>query len=81
MEDEESEEPPAPGTEEDAPLKPLLRPAVTSSQVRAGSDCCPGRAPDRVCCVKQEARHYLAGRVSQWLCFVSSCGKPLSPHG
>ncbi|XP_034618035.1 formin-binding protein 4 isoform X1 [Trachemys scripta elegans] len=32
MEDEESEEPPAPGTEEDAPLKPLLRPAVTSSQ-------------------------------------------------
>ncbi|XP_074854252.1 formin-binding protein 4 isoform X2 [Carettochelys insculpta] len=32
MEDEESVEPPAPGTEEDAPLKPLLRPAVTSSQ-------------------------------------------------
>lgn len=32
MEDEESEEPPAPGTEEDAPLKPLFRPAVTSSQ-------------------------------------------------
>ncbi|XP_067406759.1 formin-binding protein 4 isoform X2 [Emydura macquarii macquarii] len=31
MEDEESEEPPAPGTE-DAPLKPLLRPAVPSSQ-------------------------------------------------
>lgn len=35
MEDEESEEPPAPGTEEDAPLKPL-RPAVTSSQSNSG---------------------------------------------
>lgn len=32
MEDEGGEEPPAPGTEEDAPLKPLLRPAVSSSQ-------------------------------------------------
>ncbi|KAM6321773.1 formin-binding protein 4 isoform 3-T3 [Podargus strigoides] len=31
MEDEGGEEPPAPGTEEDAPLKPLLRPAATSS--------------------------------------------------
>ncbi|XP_074951182.1 formin-binding protein 4 isoform X3 [Phalacrocorax aristotelis] len=32
MEDEGGEEPPAPGTEEDAPLKPLLRPAASSSQ-------------------------------------------------
>ncbi|XP_043825911.1 formin-binding protein 4 isoform X1 [Dromiciops gliroides] len=33
MEDEENEEPPAPGTEEDAPLKPSAStPAVTSSQ-------------------------------------------------
>ncbi|KAM6254822.1 formin-binding protein 4 isoform 3-T3 [Spheniscus humboldti] len=32
MEDEGGEEPPAPGTEEDAPLKPLLRPAPSSSQ-------------------------------------------------
>uniref|UniRef100_A0A8B9G960 Formin-binding protein 4 n=1 Tax=Amazona collaria TaxID=241587 RepID=A0A8B9G960_9PSIT len=31
MEDEGGEEPPAPGTEEDAPLKPLPRPAATSS--------------------------------------------------
>uniref|UniRef100_A0A7M4FZU6 Formin-binding protein 4 n=1 Tax=Crocodylus porosus TaxID=8502 RepID=A0A7M4FZU6_CROPO len=31
MEDEEGEEPPAPGTEEDGPLKPLLRPAIPSS--------------------------------------------------
>uniref|UniRef100_A0A8D0EGE9 Formin-binding protein 4 n=1 Tax=Strix occidentalis caurina TaxID=311401 RepID=A0A8D0EGE9_STROC len=31
MEDEGGEEPPAPGTEEDAPLKPLLRPAASSS--------------------------------------------------
>uniref|UniRef100_A0A8B9MGB5 Formin-binding protein 4 n=1 Tax=Accipiter nisus TaxID=211598 RepID=A0A8B9MGB5_9AVES len=35
MEDEGGEEPPAPGTEEDAPLKPLLRPAASSSQVSA----------------------------------------------
>ncbi|NWX20078.1 FNBP4 protein, partial [Aegotheles bennettii] len=33
MEDEGGEEPPAPGTEEDAPLKPLLRPAAGSGQV------------------------------------------------
>ncbi|XP_077176974.1 formin-binding protein 4 isoform X2 [Paroedura picta] len=32
MEDEGDEEPPAPGTEEDAVLKPLLRPAVANSQ-------------------------------------------------
>ncbi|XP_061227014.1 formin-binding protein 4 isoform X3 [Neopsephotus bourkii] len=31
MEDEGGEEPPAPGTEEDAPLKPLPRPAATGS--------------------------------------------------
>ncbi|XP_074774436.1 formin-binding protein 4 isoform X1 [Athene noctua] len=31
MEDEGGEEPPAPGTEEDAPLKPLLRPTASSS--------------------------------------------------
>jgi len=39
MEDEGGEEPPAPGTE-DAPLKPLLRPAAGSSQVS-------GRRPPR----------------------------------
>ncbi|RMB98017.1 hypothetical protein DUI87_25495 [Hirundo rustica rustica] len=33
MEDEGGEEPPAPGTEEDAPLKSLVRPAASSSQV------------------------------------------------
>lgn len=37
MEDEGGEEPPAPGTEEDAPLKPLLRPAASSSQVSGGA--------------------------------------------
>ncbi|KAF1469436.1 Formin-binding protein 4, partial [Eudyptula minor novaehollandiae] len=37
MEDEGGEEPPAPGTEEDAPLKPLLRPAPSSSQVSGGA--------------------------------------------
>lgn len=38
MEDEGGEEPPAPGTEEDAPLKPLPRPAATSStQVSAAA--------------------------------------------
>lgn len=44
MEDEGGEEPPAPGTEEDAPLKPLLRPAASSSQVSgsAGSQAKPG---------------------------------------
>ncbi|NXL62049.1 FNBP4 protein, partial [Chordeiles acutipennis] len=36
MEDEGGEEPPAPGTEEDAPLKPLPRPAASSSQVSRG---------------------------------------------
>ncbi|KAG6923527.1 formin binding protein 4, partial [Chelydra serpentina] len=41
MEDEESEEPPAPGTEEDAPLKPLLRPAVTSSQSNSEGSATP----------------------------------------
>lgn len=33
MEDEGGEEPPAPGTEEDAPLKSLVRPAASNSQV------------------------------------------------
>lgn len=37
MEDEGGEEPPAPGTEEDAPLKSLVRPAASSSQVSTGS--------------------------------------------
>lgn len=37
MEDEGGEEPPAPGTEEDAPLKPLLRPAASSSQVSSSA--------------------------------------------
>ncbi|XP_056209453.1 formin-binding protein 4 isoform X5 [Falco biarmicus] len=41
MEDEGGEEPPAPGTEEDAPLKPLLRPAASSSQGAVE----PGPAP------------------------------------
>ncbi|KAM6459404.1 formin-binding protein 4 isoform 3-T3 [Liasis olivaceus] len=35
MEDEGDEEPPAPGTEEDAVLKPLLRPAVANSQINS----------------------------------------------
>ncbi|XP_065491334.1 formin-binding protein 4 isoform X2 [Caloenas nicobarica] len=35
MEDEGGEEPPAPGTEEDAPLKSLLRPAASSTPVAA----------------------------------------------
>ncbi|XP_074698212.1 formin-binding protein 4 isoform X4 [Strix aluco] len=37
MEDEGGEEPPAPGTEEDAPLKPLLRPAASSSSSSQGA--------------------------------------------
>lgn len=37
MEDEGGEEPPAPGTEEDAPLKSLVRPAASSSQVSSGA--------------------------------------------
>lgn len=36
MEDEGGEEPPAPGTEEDAPLKSLLRPAASSTPVSHG---------------------------------------------
>ncbi|NWH48681.1 FNBP4 protein, partial [Fregata magnificens] len=41
---EGGEEPPAPGTEEDAPLKPILRPAASSSQVSSstGSQAKPG---------------------------------------
>ncbi|XP_065694993.1 formin-binding protein 4 isoform X3 [Patagioenas fasciata] len=35
MEDEGGEEPPAPGTEEDAPLKSLVRPAASSTPVAA----------------------------------------------
>lgn len=34
MEDEGSEEPPAPGTEEDTPLKPSAQTTVVTSQVR-----------------------------------------------
>lgn len=34
MEDEGSEEPPAPGTEEDTPLKPSTQTTVVTSQVR-----------------------------------------------
>lgn len=45
MEDEGGEEPPAPGTEEDAPLKPLLRPAVSSSQVSSGAGSRAARVP------------------------------------
>lgn len=43
MEDEGGEEPPAPGTEEDAPLKSLVRPAASSSQVssEAGAPVIP----------------------------------------
>ncbi|XP_064369420.1 formin-binding protein 4 isoform X4 [Dromaius novaehollandiae] len=41
MEDEGGEEPPAPGTEEDAPLKPLLRPAVSSGQGAVESSPAP----------------------------------------
>ncbi|XP_030339455.1 formin-binding protein 4 isoform X2 [Strigops habroptila] len=42
MEDEGGEEPPAPGTEEDAPLKPLPRPAAASSTQAAAE---PSPAP------------------------------------
>ncbi|XP_067151955.1 formin-binding protein 4 isoform X4 [Apteryx mantelli] len=41
MEDEGGEEPPAPGTEEDAPLKPLLRPAVSTGQGAVESSPAP----------------------------------------
>lgn len=44
MEDEGGEEPPAPGTEEDAPLKPLPRPVASSTQV---SDSSSGKAGAR----------------------------------
>lgn len=37
MEDEGSEEPPAPGTEEDTPLKPAAQTTVVTSQVRTAA--------------------------------------------
>ncbi|XP_056350125.1 formin-binding protein 4 isoform X2 [Oenanthe melanoleuca] len=41
MEDEGGEEPPAPGTEEDAPLKSLVRPAASSSQAAVDTSPTP----------------------------------------
>ncbi|NXN77256.1 FNBP4 protein, partial [Bombycilla garrulus] len=41
MEDEGGEEPPAPGTEEDAPLKSLVRPAASGSQVSGAARAPP----------------------------------------
>ncbi|NXK44009.1 FNBP4 protein, partial [Chauna torquata] len=84
MEDEGGEEPPAPGTEEDAPLKPLLRPAVSSSQVSgsAGSRVAhvPGRSsiPERLRAEGGGERGASGESWSRWAaCLLSG----FSPHG
>nr|XP_056706870.1 formin-binding protein 4 [Euleptes europaea] len=69
MEDEEDEEPPAPGTEEDAVLKPLLRPTVASSQSNSESSIA---TPPLEKSLKRKASEVNAGLV-QRAATIGSC--------
>ncbi|XP_062972881.1 formin-binding protein 4 isoform X3 [Elgaria multicarinata webbii] len=69
MEDEGDEEPPAPGTEEDAVLKPLLRPAVANSQTSSDTSI---SAPLSVKSIKRKASEMSAGLV-QRAATIGSC--------
>ncbi|KAM9557372.1 formin-binding protein 4 isoform 4-T4 [Guaruba guarouba] len=80
MEDEGGEEPPAPGTEEDAPLKPLLRPAATSSTQAAAEP-----SPVPLLSVKPQKRKAveMAPGLMQRTATIGSCpvlySQPLMP--
>ncbi|XP_038620058.1 formin-binding protein 4 [Tachyglossus aculeatus] len=69
MEDEEGEEPPAPGTEEDTPLKPPVRPAVISSQ--SSADPVTSSSPSAKA-VKRKAAEMSSGAV-QRSATIGSC--------
>ncbi|XP_032073997.1 formin-binding protein 4 isoform X2 [Thamnophis elegans] len=68
MEDEGDEEPPAPGTEEDAVLKPLLRPAVANSQTNSETSTSTTSAKP----LKRKASEMNAGQV-QRAATIGSC--------
>ncbi|KAM9015410.1 formin-binding protein 4 isoform 4-T4 [Ara ararauna] len=80
MEDEGGEEPPAPGTEEDAPLKPLPRPAATSSTQAAAEP-----SPVPLLSVKPQKRKAveMAPGLMQRTATIGSCpvlySQPLMP--
>ncbi|CAI5762872.1 formin-binding protein 4 isoform X1 [Podarcis lilfordi] len=69
MEDDGDEEPPAPGTEEDAVLKPLLRPAVANSQANSETNV---SAPLSTKSLKRKASEISAGLV-QRAATIGSC--------
>uniref|UniRef100_A0A8D0BX39 Formin-binding protein 4 n=1 Tax=Salvator merianae TaxID=96440 RepID=A0A8D0BX39_SALMN len=69
MEDEGDEEPPAPGTEEDAVLKPLLRPAVANSQTNSETSI---PAPPAAKSLKRKSSEMSAGLV-QRAATIGSC--------
>ncbi|XP_053138260.1 LOW QUALITY PROTEIN: formin-binding protein 4 [Hemicordylus capensis] len=69
MEDEGDEEPPAPGTEEDAVLKPLLRPVVVNSQGNSETSI---STPVPTKPVKRKASEVSAGLV-QRAATIGSC--------
>ncbi|XP_065541670.1 formin-binding protein 4 isoform X1 [Lathamus discolor] len=80
MEDEGGEEPPAPGTEEDAPLKPLPRPAAT-----AGTQAAAEASPVPLLSVKPQKRKAveMAPALMQRTATIGSCpvlySQPLMP--
>ncbi|XP_066467635.1 formin-binding protein 4 isoform X2 [Tiliqua scincoides] len=69
MEDDGDEEPPAPGTEEDAVLKPLIRPAVVNSQSNSETSI---STPLLTKPVKRKASEMSAGLV-QRAATIGSC--------
>ncbi|XP_034982288.2 formin-binding protein 4 isoform X2 [Zootoca vivipara] len=69
MEDDGDEEPPAPGTEEDAVLKPLIRPAVANSQASSETNV---SAPLSTKSLKRKASEISAGLV-QRAATIGSC--------
>ncbi|XP_044294187.1 formin-binding protein 4 isoform X2 [Varanus komodoensis] len=69
MEDEGDEEPPAPGTEEDAVLKPLPRPVVANSQTNSETSI---SAPPSAKSLKRKCSEMSAGLV-QRAATIGSC--------
>ncbi|XP_078239609.1 formin-binding protein 4 isoform X2 [Pogona vitticeps] len=69
MEDEGDEEPPAPGTEEDAVLKPLLRPTVANNQINSETSTSTSLSAKSL---KRKASEMTAGLV-QRAATIGSC--------
>lgn len=69
MEDEGGEEPPAPGTEEDAPLKSLVRPAASSSQATVD----PSPAPQLLAKPQKRKAVEMSPGLMQRTATIGSC--------